>query len=141
MRTARDDDIAALIAFLRHIALGGFDTISTRCNQSGIAALNFDTIVSFEGVVNTSYKEREVLDLQVILGMNAVIIFGNYGKRTLATDLQINIGVDCARIECFIRLTNSSSHIVNIVLGILFCFDRNLVTTLYRDGVRGVTDE
>ena len=79
--------------------------------------------------------------MQIILGMNAVIIFGNYGKRTLATDLQINIGVDRTGIEGFVRRINGSSHIIDIILGIFLCFDRNLITTLYRDGVRGVTDE
>ena len=49
--------------------------------------------------------------------------------------------MNCSRIECFVGRVNSRAHIVNIVLGILFRLDCNLVTANYGDRVRRITDE
>ena len=57
--------------------------------------------------------------------MDAVVVFGNYGKFALAADLQIHLRMDRTGIFVFIY---RRAQIINIVLGILFGLDRHLVT-------------
>ena len=49
-------------------------------------ALNFYTVVAFERIVDASHKERKILDLQIVFGMNTVIVLGNNGQLDLSCE-------------------------------------------------------
>lgn len=60
-------------------------------DDNRLTAGNHDAVVAFERVVDASDVEREIFDLKIVLGMDAVIVFGNHDQRTFATDFKINV--------------------------------------------------
>ena len=135
MRTTHNAYTSALISLLGNIAVRGFDAVPARSDESGAATLNFYAVISFKRIVGTSHEKSQIFDLQIVLGMNTVIVLGNYRQFTLAANFKVNVGMNCARIQSFIGCIDCRARVVNIVFRVLLCFNRNLVTADNSNGI------
>ena len=136
--TAEDADISALIALIGNIAVRGLDAVAAARDEHDIARLNADAVVALKCVVDASDGKVQILDLKVILAVNAVVVLRLDGQASLSTHLHIAFNVKSARMNTLRARIDRLAQIVNKVCRILFRRQREFIAAVDHDGRLGI---
>ena len=138
MAAAGDGDSAPLVALGRNVRIGGFDAIAHGCNNGGVSIGDLHAVVTLEAIIHASHQQGEIFHLQIILGVNAVVMIGGHRQFALAGNFQIHFCVDRpGEFHFFSR----RPPVVNVIFRILFGLEGHFVTADNGDGIGILADQ